>query len=793
MKSLRLNRWHILAPIAVWWILFSVLSAFNYNRFQLLNIIGFPFLAIVPGLLTVILSRIKGLNFWAYAGLTLGFSLLELMVVGLLGNTFLPFAGIIRPLDKSPILLEVYLLVGILFATTWLRVKEVEVSVKHLIIFNKVRDYIFSFIPLIFVALSIFGAIRLNNGASNILTMIMLGGMGIYIIFLVLYAETLDENTIPTSIFFISLSLLLMTSLRGWYITGHDIQSEYKVFELAKSAGLWSMAAYRDAYNACLSITILPTIFSNMLDIPDPYIYKILFQIFFAFCPSILYLISRLWTNRTISFLAVVLFVGFPTFFTDMPFLNRQETAFLFYGLMLYAIFETKIPLAVRRSLFMLMGIGVILSHYSTTYTVLAIFGMAVVSRPIFVWLFKKYKERRFFKNSALVPRNDQPIGKPKITFVMIAILFALSFVWTSLITQTSNSVTSVLSQTFAAVKQGFGGDNRSVDVTTLLTFGKPNQTQELQDYIATTAGPIRNGAPTGEYYPSSTYSQYKLTVLDSETTPLTGLGIFFDRFGIDASNLIFIFGELLAKLTEILAPLGMFYLLIWSEIIPFVDDELYLIAFYCLVFIAMNIILPVISTDYGIFRALQQSMFVIAPIMVIGVMMVGAWILRFAKPIQKYVTVEGLAITFAGAVFFYSTHFLPYLFGNTPAALHLSNTGTYYDEYLIQSTEVTGVEWLTNIAATAANSANGIRLAVQTDRYSNNTFASLTSLNAYNDIYPGVIRQEGYVFLGPATVTKDRATVIYNADQVTYQYPTQFLANNKDLIYNNGGAEVYK
>lgn len=804
MKTLRLTKWQILLPVIGWGLLFLGLSAFNYNRFEVLNIVGFLFLTIVPGLLTLLVIRLKGLNFWGYAGFTLAFSLLELMLVALLGNTFLPFAGIAQPLTKFPVLLEIYLLVGVLAATVWLRVKEIEIPIKNSALFDRFRDWVFSFVPVIFPVLAIFGTISLNDGGGSLLTMIMLGGIGVYLIFLIIYNDGLDENTTPTGIFFIALSMLLMTSLRGWYITGHDIQAEYKVFELAKNAGIWSIAAYQDAYNACLSITILPTVFSSLLNIPDPYVFKFFFQIFFAFCPVMVYLTNRQWTNRLVSLLGTIYFIAFLTFFTDMPFLVRQEVAFLFYSLMLYIILRASISLSTRRWLFMAMGIGVIISHYSTTYTVLFIFGLVVIARPLFVWLFNKYKDRKLFKNSALIPPGGDSLPKkPKITFLMIAVLFALSFVWTTLITNTSSSATSVITQTFAAVKDGFAGDNRSIDAVSLLSFSTPNQDQEMQNYITQTADPVRAAAAPGTYYSDQTVDQYNYTALSDETVPVTTVGMFVESLHINIVGIMDDLGRVLAKLLELLAPIGMIYFLTRKSIIEHVDDEIYLICVFYLVFIAMNIILPVLSTDYGIYRAMQQALFIMAPIIVAGSIVMGEGFIRgvqwclapFRKKrltmesVKRWSTVFGivLVITF----FWYSTSFMRQIFGGNTAVLHLSDSGDYYNDYLIQTTEVYGVNWLTSVANNAE--ANGVRLLIQTDRYSKTTFASITTLDSTNTIFPGLVTKDAYVFLNPATTLKDRAVVLYNDDEVTYQYPIQFLADNKNLIYNNGGAEVYR
>jgi len=321
------------------------------------------------------------------------------------------------------------------------------------------------------------------------------------------------------------------------------------------------------------------------------------------------------------------------------------------------------------------------------------------------------------------------------------------------------------------------------IDKTQKAQLNKVGLNSGSQNLSAQGVDPIRANAAPGEYYPTSTYSQYPLNVVGGENVPITTLGITFQNLHFNIPQAISVFGQLLAKLTEALVPLGMIYILTRKSVIKNIDPELYLIACFCLAFIFLNIVLPVLSTEYGIFRALQQSMFIIAPIIVAGAMAIGT-------AFKKWFRVEVFASMLTAIFFLYSTHFLPYLFGNTPAVLHLSNRGTYYDDYYIQSDEIYGVDWLTSTGGTS-QSVNGVRLDVQTSRY--NKFASLTPITPYADIIPAVIRRGAFVFLAPVTVLNDRATVIYNADQVNYAYPTQFLQTNKDLIYNNGGSQVYR
>ncbi len=804
MRTITIKRSHILLAVTIWFAAFFALSITDFNNFQLLNIIGFLFLAILPGLLTLLIIRLKGLNFFAYVGLTVGFSLLELMVVGLLGNTFLPLLGVMRPLDKLPLLFDFYVLISILGTITWIRVKEVSIPIKRFVLFDNVRDLVLSAVPIFFVVLSILGAIRLNNGASNILTMIMLGSMAVYILVLIYYSERLDENTIPLALFFMALSLLLMTSLRGWYITGHDIQEEFRVFELAKNSGIWSIAAFRDPYNACMSITILPSIFASLLHVADQYVFKLFFQIFFALCPVLAYLICIRWSNRNTAFLSGLYFIAFPTFFSDMVFLVRQEMAFVFFGIMLYIIFEDKISVAARKVLFIVFGIGVILSHYSTTYTILFIFILTAITTPIFYKIMSKLRDNKLFKNSAFeIKPNESVASKKNITFGLIVILLVLSFIWTAVITNTSGNLEQVITDTFSSIGNGFTGDNRSIDATNLLSFGHVSQTDELLGYVKNIVDPTRSSEPDGSYYNYQPYMQYPLTALSDEIVPLTSFGSILETHGINIPDILPFLGAILSKLMEILGPIGIIYVFFNKSVVKKLDNEFYLIAFYSLVFVFLNIILPVLSTRYGIFRAMQQSMLVLGVFIVTGSILLGnlftkilKWTSSIISKKHQFNYTNKITTSFAIIIFIlfflYSTTFIQQVFGGNIAVLQLDNAGRYYDNYLIKKTEVYGIDWLTRILP--ENTTVGqVQFEVETDRYTSNKFISVANLDPYNDIFPGLVRKNSYVFIGEGTVRTDRATFLYNGDQISYKYPLQFLDDNKDLIYSNGGSDIYR
>jgi len=100
-----------------------------------------------------------------------------------------------------------------------------------------------------------------------------------------------------------------------------------------------------------LSITILPTIYSSLLNIDPTWTYKILYPPIFSFVPLILF---KLWQRKLGSmkaFVASFLLVAQNTFYTEMLGLNRQMIGDLFFDLFYhFQLCINSIPLWTRRN-----------------------------------------------------------------------------------------------------------------------------------------------------------------------------------------------------------------------------------------------------------------------------------------------------------------------------------------------------------------------------------------------------------------------------------------------------------
>ena len=235
------------------------------------------------------------LTFWLYS---IGFSLVTLMLVGLIINYILPILSIKHPLGALPILV-VFDLILISLSYNLFR-KNIGKEIK----FNEGNLEFMSlhtFIPVVFLVISSIGTTLLNSIGDNRIVLLLAPSICAYFIYLFVSKKNFNDSVYISTIFFSALSLILTFSMRGPNIIGWDINEEFQVFSKTLENLRWSMDFYKGLdYNACISITILPTIFQVLTGIGPHYIFKFFFQIFFALLPLSVFLISNKYINKNI-------------------------------------------------------------------------------------------------------------------------------------------------------------------------------------------------------------------------------------------------------------------------------------------------------------------------------------------------------------------------------------------------------------------------------------------------------------------------------------------------------------
>jgi uncharacterized membrane protein len=721
-------------------------------------------------------TKVSGVERVAYS---LGAVLFVLIVGGLVIDVVLPVVGIARPLDRVPVLVAVDILNVALMGWRYRKGTLAAPWLSSLRQLNR-REWRVIILSACCVPLVIAGANRLNNNQGDLVTLIALSGVVASFVVMLWWRTRLRDSVIAVSTYLLGLSLLFSTSLRGWFVTGHDIQREYRVFELTKAHGVWNIDSFRDAYNACLSITILPTAISQIVRVDDPYVYKVFFQLLFAVCPVLVYLLARRYWSKRIAILGVVYFVGFPTFFSDMPFLNRQEIAFVFLGLAYLAMTRSRGTAWHRNVVLALCGIAIGLSHYSTMYVFVGTLAIAWVADRGFQLLsrLKPSKTRPHRKATANWADGTRTVG-----LVVILVFGLVAFLWGGVVTKTSTGVTATAEQ---ALPQFFGTTStatRSNDSSySLLSSSEMSPQQVLNQYRKSTLQ-IRKIDDPGTYFPLASVKRLPARAVVIPPLPVSDTGKFLEEAHIPVATVNSVVRSLAAKGEQVFVVVGLLVvgLVGWRR--RQVGRAYYFLSIGSVIMVGAVTVLPGLSVSYGLLRAFQQALFLIAPILVIGS-------ISIFRPLGKVWAPRAASIL---ALFFmFSTiGIMPQILGGYDAQLNLNNSGAYYSDVYQHPQEVQAVDWLGTQPDTLPT---GVQAETPPyDRYAFTSPASVSGSQDITDVFPTLLRKSTWVILGYNTVKNGIATTNFDGDALNYTYPLAPLQSTDDRVYDNGGTWIYK
>lgn len=755
---------------------------FSPHRLPFLgSALGFWFLFAHPVYLTYTTPVWRATSVPERLGYSITATLLMLMAGGLALNTVLPLVGVDRPLDPVPVLILGDTITVLL--VSYRHHRGIRVSWWPTLRSAGRRETRLIVAGAVCLVLAVLGANRLNNGAGDQLTLASFAGVVLIIVFLLLWQRMVREGVIAVVLYLVAATLLLATSLRGWYVTGHDIQQEFLVFQITDSHGRWNIGYFHDAYNACLSLTILPTELAQVLHVDPPYVYKVFYQAIFSVCPVLVYGIARRYWSKPIAILAVVYFIGFPTFFTDMPFLNRQEIAFLFVCVAILAITNMEWSLRRRRATFLFAALGMELSHYSTTYVFLGALVAAWFLEKLF-GLFSQWRQHYRDPGSRAHARHrsrswafvGQTVGLGTLLGVVI-----MAAAWGGLATDTA---TTAVQDAGSAVSGFFGGSSsaKSGDVSYGILSGKtPSPQAQLNQYRQQT---IKNQAnfPPGTFLPAAEVAKYRTPVVDQPSVPPTAIGrVLSDaRVPVAALNSTIRLGA--ADGEQLFVAVGLVALIAVRRIRQKIGREFFYLSVGSIFMVAVNTVLPNLSVEYGVLRAFQESLILISSVLVAGCLT------AFSPLGPKWA--NRITYTIGIGIFISTIGLLPQLTGDYPAQLSLNNSGSYYSTYYTHPQEFSAVNWL-------AEQPHVVQVGVQTEDFTYRLGfiwgSEASGPQGITDFYPTVIRRTGWVILGYSNVHTGVASADVNSSLITYKYPTQLLQNTKNLVYDNGGAEIYK
>ena len=412
------------------------------------QVLGFFCLTFVPGLLIFYILRLDKLGLTERIVLSVGLSIAFLMLFGLLVNNLSLSFGYETPLSTVP-LLFFFNLVAIALTFVAYRInKNVIFSLPNINLNTPEKAVLI--VPILFPALSIFGMRVMNTTDNNIVLMFLLFLIPAYVVFICFFNQKFSKRIYPIVIFLISISLLLMLSLRSNHIIGADTHLEYYYFRTTFDNLHWSVFGH-STLDACLAISLLPTIYKSILNISPEFLYKILYSLLFSISPLVIYVLSKRYIGELNAFLASFSFMSLYNFLWT-PVHARTNTAILFFALAMMVLFSGKIDPLKKRILFIVFMTSCMVSHYATTYifffVLLGTFtGMEILSKK---YTFKK-----------------------EISLTITILFFAFIFFWYSQVTEAAfNSGVHFIENTFSNLNKFFVEEMRSSTTQSVLGKG---------------------------------------------------------------------------------------------------------------------------------------------------------------------------------------------------------------------------------------------------------------------------------------------------------------------------------
>ena len=232
-------------------------------------------------------------------------------------------------------------------------------------------------LPLALPLLAAGGALLLNNGHGAGLARFT-AAAGIFVLLgCLVRADRMSRASVAMVLFACALAAEWAFSLRSQEVVGYDISSEIHIAQDTLQTGIWHAA--HNPYAAMLSLTVLPATLARLTGLSPLISFKVLYPVITALLPVSVYLVSERFLSRRYAALAASLIIVQSYFFQLLPELARQEIGLLFFAALVAALLDEPPLRGSRLGLIVLASLGLVVSHYSSTYLAVPLVLTAIV------------------------------------------------------------------------------------------------------------------------------------------------------------------------------------------------------------------------------------------------------------------------------------------------------------------------------------------------------------------------------------------------------------------------------
>jgi len=351
---------------------------------------------------------------------------------------------------------------------------------------------------------------------------------------------------------------------------------------------------------------------------------------------------------------------------------------------------------------------------------------------------------------------------------ILVGVLLLFTYIWQFQITDSASNL-----KQFVAFVTNRGNVKTSAAAQSVINLNPFKNTfttnqEDVQTYYQSVSYEY---SKLSYIHTTGVKSNYNIEPVSLEALPITNTKMFL----IEQVSY-----KIVSVIMKIFLVLGVIYLVCFELRKKKIHPEMIFMTAISLVLLVIIILIPDISLEYNYERLLQQVLFTLSIALLFGAYTT----LKFLK--SKRIVDFILTILFI-IYFFYFIGFFGYFIGGEPSSAILNNSGSNYDLDFTPDTEVYSIKWL----STNYNKSN----LVYVDKASERKVIAYGGITKGTklDILPTTVDKDAYVYLSYSNYVDKIVYELFQGKDITYSLPDQFLNDNKNLIYSNGGSVIYK
>jgi uncharacterized membrane protein len=714
-----------------------------------------PLLLVVPGAILLRALRIPRDAVSAFPVYVPCASLIVLLGSGLAVDLIGPLAGAAAPIRAGPLLAGFEVVCLALLASSGNAPSSVAIPWRLLS-----RPARLAW-PLLLPIVAAVGALRLNTGHGNAAAVIAAAACVAVLITAMMLAPQVSESLLAVILYAAGLAMMWSISLRGAFVPGFDIATEYYKLHQTVLTGIWHPAHHHDAYGAMLSVTVMPAELHFLSGVPDLLVFKLVYPAIGALLPVAVFGLARRVLSQRWAFAAATFFIA--QAFSDLPTLARQEIATLLFAALLAAMLDARARRRSQWALVALLGLAMAVSHYSTTYVAITLIGLMLPLQ----WLMSRFRE---------IPRVT---GAVAVAFIAA---LAGAFIWYGPATNSSASPEPLF---YAVGTRGF-------DVLPNLAHGESLFSAYLQ---GNTPPPISVGK-----YERLVHTSYESYRPDIVPLPDAGLARYAlhnappatprVRWPVGNSVLSAVF-LILQELANLLGAIGALLMVLRrrSSVLAWQVGLLAVVAVLMLTVMKLS---ATVADYYNWERALLQAQVILAITLCWPLQLLERrWSLRLldGRPGWHYDGIRAVAVASFTLIIICTSGLANVALGGALGGgtnINLASRGEAFNRYYVTASELASARWLGNAARPGQ--------LVYADRYAQLRLSAMDGkvFNLVSDVTPLTLNRHAWVYVDRTNVIAHSAEVLFDHSAVTYRFPASFLQANYNLVYTNGSSEVF-